>query len=1525
MAIYHFTATMMSRSSRNTAQALAYRAGCCVKDPVSGKSFSYERKEVDHVVLCLPKDSPAWIREIKDLLATIPKEDRNETREDNGKDPKKETSKAIKREALQRFCTVVEGAEKRKDAQVYREIEFALPKELTVQQNINLAKDFLHNNICFEGIAALANFHFDIDPQTKELRPHCHALLLTRRLTPEGLSPHKELAWNQKSFLQNLREQFALTTNAHLKLNGIKGKIDHRSYKDRHIDIAPQPKLSRKIKEMEARLHGLSQGSPYEQPQTRKGQAFYGTTLRNLYTLIKRPEIIFDIITQHHSTFVWGDVKHALQPFVKHKALFERMEAKLKASPDLIFLSTQTMPNHQKGAGAFAEEAIYTTRSIVQREAFLEKTCREMCRIPPKTSFSFRVDPDFIKNIPPFLSDEQRRALEHIIHPRQLSCLVGLAGSGKSTVISQAAQLWQGCGITVYGIAPTGKAAHALTALGVPSQTLHRFLSQNTFRRESVVICDEASLLDTRQLHRFFHILKTYHMKGVLLGDSQQLQSIEAGATFRWLTASSPTASLTKVHRQKNSWQQEATALFGKGKTKGALFLYHNKGRLHLIPGTQGDARQALLKDWAHHSPATSLILATTLKEVDALNSGARFLMKEKGALAPRDTLIRTHILHRDDQGLPTLSIKPKGFTTGDKIVFLKNDSRLQVTNGSQGILESVSPSSFKVKMGERTLVFNPRIYPYIDHGWALTVHKSQGLTVPRTFFLTGSFNTQNLTYVAMSRHKEDVQVYGATEKWTHHTAWIKDLSTPQEKLMASDYIGAKDLIDLAKEHPPSLKKELGSFVHSISSTLEATGFIGKELFYKTAAPFLEDPREILTAQSFYRLSEGKRALYLNKKVSRQDAPSPMSPAHHKTPAQNQPTLPVLKDIPTKNLPSFDLSRIPKDTLIHAAASLWGSPSQSSTPSTLRFGRTGKIALAVEGPATGLWYNFAQGQGGNIVQALQQEQKLTFPEALKELVSDSALPAPPLSSSTLQGTKNQYLPQKIFKTSIPLKGTLGETYLRDHRGIDSPYVTPSADIRFLPGSSTHNPSLASFFRNKEGNITGVQLIALDPQTGNKALVEVPKRSLGTVKGSYVICQEGDATTPVFVAEGIETALSIKAAGVKGAILASGGIANMKNVPIEKGQSLIICADHDTAPTVVGFIEKTLAHHKNQGVVVHAIKPPTPETDFNDLLQEKGPLGVRDALKETLPSLTRQLLPFPKQHPHTDLMKEMTAHYDAYYRSGYQKQAGKIMEVSIHDPHGQLHTTMDSYLFTLGTDPSLNHLIDYETMAGQGVRWALTRMLDAPLPFYVLSLPTPEQCAKLTPQELMEEVREKHAFLTHRQDLIQKTDHLGVKDFQGTLHQEPSGYLVAIGSDPLVNTKLDYHSEIGQNIRQAMEGDLGRTLPFHGVAQIPEDPLRRQHLSELSPQQLHQEIHQTLAYLEAGWQKASFQKDLSFGATDYKGHFHNHTMDYLSALGDDQKVMERLDPQSDLRGRIGEAKDLHRALQLDFSKEKQLTL
>jgi hypothetical protein len=138
---------------------------------------------VRETIILAPEDAPAWARD---------------------------------RQAL---WTVVDAAEKRKDAQTAREVEVSLPRELTVPQQRDLLRAFVQDAFVARGMVADVALHEGHNPQ--EPNPHAHILLTTRTLTPDGFGP-KNRDWNAKELLVSLRAQWAVVCNA--------AQVDARSF-----------------------------------------------------------------------------------------------------------------------------------------------------------------------------------------------------------------------------------------------------------------------------------------------------------------------------------------------------------------------------------------------------------------------------------------------------------------------------------------------------------------------------------------------------------------------------------------------------------------------------------------------------------------------------------------------------------------------------------------------------------------------------------------------------------------------------------------------------------------------------------------------------------------------------------------------------------------------------------------------------------------------------------------------------------------------------------------------------------------------------------------------------------------------------------------------------------------------------------------------------------------------------------------------------------------------------------------------
>jgi len=364
------------------------------------------------------------------------------------------------------------------------------------------------------------------------------------------------------------------------------------------------------------------------------------------------------------------------------------------------------------------------------------------------------------------LSEEQIAALEQMTNRSALGCVVGVAGTGKSTILDVARQAWEAQGLQVYGAALAGKAADGLQAAsGISSRTLAALEKSWDHGYEpipsgSVLVVDEVGMVGTRQLNRVMSQLAERNCKVVLVGDPEQLQPIQAGTPFRDLLALHGHAKMQDVRRQRESWQREASVSLSKGHTEEAMAAYEIRGHVNTAT-SHDDAVASLVQDYLAdmiRSPASKsrLALAHRRKDVFAINQGIR------AELLARDVL-KTEIMVDTDHG-------PRAFAAGDRVMFTRNDRTLGVKNGMLGTITDVSHTALRIAPddGGRDIFVDANDYCSIEHGYAVSIHKSQGCTVDHTFILGTKTLDEHLTYVAMTRHKETATMYHGPERRRH-------------------------------------------------------------------------------------------------------------------------------------------------------------------------------------------------------------------------------------------------------------------------------------------------------------------------------------------------------------------------------------------------------------------------------------------------------------------------------------------------------------------------------------------------------------------------------------------------------------------------------------------------------------------------------------------------------------------------------------------------------------------------------------
>jgi len=127
----------------------------------------------------------------------------------------------------------VEASEKRKDAQLAREIIVALPREFDLEEHVEVLRAYLQENFVKMGMVADFSIH-----DNDSANPHAHIMLTTRHVSRKGFGK-KNTDWNKKELLLEWRKAWANTNNDMFERKGLAERLDHRSYKEQGIDRLP--------------------------------------------------------------------------------------------------------------------------------------------------------------------------------------------------------------------------------------------------------------------------------------------------------------------------------------------------------------------------------------------------------------------------------------------------------------------------------------------------------------------------------------------------------------------------------------------------------------------------------------------------------------------------------------------------------------------------------------------------------------------------------------------------------------------------------------------------------------------------------------------------------------------------------------------------------------------------------------------------------------------------------------------------------------------------------------------------------------------------------------------------------------------------------------------------------------------------------------------------------------------------------------------------------------------------------------
>jgi hypothetical protein len=500
-------------------------------------------------------------------------------------------------------------------------------------------------------------------------------------------------------------------------------------------------------------------------------------------------EEVIDAVGQCRSAWHRLDVLQALcdvtrpQPGVAGElwaAVLERaVEVVLEHCIDLDPSETHTKRRGSDGRSVWIEPSArhHTSDTVLAQEEHILSWAIDAQLDPPRPSPT--VDTDGLDLL-------QAEAAAAVAGEDRLVVVVGPAGAGKTTMLSAAARDLESHARSVFGVAPTAKAARVLeTETAMACDTVAKLVHEWTradrpadpawrLPAGTTLIVDEAGMLATGDLHTLTELADLQRWRLVLVGDPRQLQAVTRGGMFAELCATARSVELDTIHRFRHEWEAAASLKLRHGDPDAlAAYVAHDR----IIAAPFAEHLDRIATDWAdHHTQGRyTAITTTTNQHVHAINHAMQQHRRERGEL--------------DD---PALHLGDSSVHVGEIVVTRRNDRQLRTSTGDSvrnrdyWTVDAITADGALAvtRIDGRGTITLPADYvrQHVELGYAATEPGNQAETADRSLTLATAASTGRGLYVAVTRGRDDNQILVVTD--THN---VLDAIDSLQRILTSD------------------------------------------------------------------------------------------------------------------------------------------------------------------------------------------------------------------------------------------------------------------------------------------------------------------------------------------------------------------------------------------------------------------------------------------------------------------------------------------------------------------------------------------------------------------------------------------------------------------------------------------------------------------------------------------------------------------------------------------------------------------
>ena len=642
-----------------------------------------------------------------------------------------------------------EAAEKRKDAQVARELVIALPanRELSDEDRLELIRSFAQEHFVSKGLAVQLDVHGPHvgDEERDTANHHAHLLVTTRRIEGDRLSAKK--ARDLDPEVRRMGARNAVT-------DGEQWGALWRDHQDRYF---AEHGLELRV-DATAAVPGQHVGPVRMRAPESAAVLRSEEIARENAAAARDPDKVLEVLTRNNATFTERELDRHLTKHINDEVEHLAVKGRVLGHADTLAL-------HDRESGELSGR--YTTRGVrdQERAALADGADVAGSRRHRRIGVSAKEEAVASRTLRP----DQQTAFEYASGAGGLKIVEGRAGTGKSYTLAAVRDAHERSGYSVVGLAPTNSVAQDLKADGfTQAATVHSELfrlknGRTAWTDRTLVVVDEAAMLDSRVMGELLGEARRSGAKVILAGDDRQLASIERGGLFTELRQRHGSAEITEVTRQKVDWQRGAARDLAEGRVQEAVSAYAREKAITWTQ-TQDQARERLVERWTADTAAdpggTRFVFAYTNKDVDALNASLREVRRGRGELGEDVRLATKH--------------GPADFAVGDRVQFTDTLRAAKIYNGNAGTITGIDASTGVVRAqldgagGKgREVVWSASEFEGFRHGYAGTIYKGQGKTLDHTYLYHSHHWRQASSYVALTRQRESAHIFAATETAT--------------------------------------------------------------------------------------------------------------------------------------------------------------------------------------------------------------------------------------------------------------------------------------------------------------------------------------------------------------------------------------------------------------------------------------------------------------------------------------------------------------------------------------------------------------------------------------------------------------------------------------------------------------------------------------------------------------------------------------------------------------------------------------